>query len=48
MVRENDSHKLINHHNIVKLIDNLEIDHDTMITVLEYCDGGVNLINFRT
>ena len=38
-IRENQIHKNINHHRIVKLFDTIEIDDNSFCTVLEYCSG---------
>ena len=38
-LRENKIHSQLNHANIVKLYDTLEIDKDSFCTVLEYCEG---------
>ena len=38
-IRENQIHKNINHPNIVKLFDTIEIDNDSFCTILEYCSG---------
>lgn len=36
-IRENDTHQGLNHQNIVKDFDMIEIDENTFITVLEFC-----------
>ncbi|CAD8049088.1 unnamed protein product [Paramecium sonneborni] len=38
-IRENGVHKELNHQNIVKLYDSVEIDKTSFCTVLELCDG---------
>ena len=38
-IRENQIHKNINHHRIVKLFDTIEIDDNSFCTILEYCSG---------
>ncbi|KAK6926589.1 Protein kinase domain [Dillenia turbinata] len=38
-IREYNIHKSLVHHNIVRLWDTFEIDHNTFCTVLEYCSG---------
>ena len=40
VLRENKTHAELNHPNIVKLYDTMEIDKDSFCTVLEYCEGG--------
>ena len=38
-IRENETHKDLTHTNIVKDYDTIEIDENTFMTVLEYCNG---------
>lgn len=38
-LREYKIHKKMDHPNIVKLVDRVEIDRDSFCTVLEYLDG---------
>ncbi len=38
--RENKIHKELNHPNIIRLFDTVEIDKNSFCTILEYCDGG--------
>ncbi|XP_047136271.1 serine/threonine-protein kinase tousled-like 2 isoform X1 [Hydra vulgaris] len=39
-VREYTIHRSLNHHRIVRLQDVFEIDSNSFVTVLEYCDGN--------
>ncbi|RWS19138.1 hypothetical protein B4U80_00212, partial [Leptotrombidium deliense] len=39
IVRENMVHQKLEHDNIVKYLTLFEIDHDTICTVMEYCNG---------
>ena len=38
-IRENQIHKNINHPNIVKLYDTIEVDDNSFCTILEFCSG---------
>ena len=38
-IRENQIHRKINHRNIVKLYNTIEIDNNSFCTILEYCSG---------
>ena len=38
-LRENKIHSLLNHPNIVKLYDTVEIDTNSFCTILEHCEG---------
>ena len=38
-IRENRIQKKLDHPNIVKLLDRIELDNDSFCTVLEYCEG---------
>jgi len=39
-LRENKIHSKLDHPNIVKLYDTVEIDKNSFCTVLEFCEGG--------
>lgn len=38
-IRESKIHSELQHPNIVKLYDTVEIDNNSFCTVLEYCEG---------
>ncbi len=38
-MRETSTHHQLTHPNIVKHFETFEVDHNTLCTVLEYCDG---------
>ena len=38
-LRETQTHKTLNHPNIVKLYETFELDQNTLCTILEYCNG---------